>query len=154
MNINPSITSDHSREETEATVRLIKWELGQSTKLDKTGRTKYSTPDARLMLYVIYSKYHAQKDWYFYGLREEDVEYTHYLGEAFVVFILGRHNQLAVIPMRELRSAIHRVGRPYRSDDNYKFNIQATSLAFLNLPLSAKAYLNLFDPLRACIRHT
>ena len=100
--------------------------------------------DDTLSIFVTFSKYHSGHDWYWYGIRHEDLENWLAYDSSFVVFILGEADQVLVIPVEILKYHIDKENVSHQEDKHsYKINIMEEDLRIVQLPnLDAMLYLN------------
>ena len=108
-------------EEKMAVWRLIEQHLGNELRPVKASR-----PDCRgdvrrqLLLFMTFSK----TDQLFYDLNDSDItEWSASYKQAFVVFVLGRSDDVLIVPIREMAAKLH---AQYRRSEggNYKLHVQ------------------------------
>jgi hypothetical protein len=88
--------------------------------------------DGKVSIFVTFSKFHKESNRYWYDLSQVDIEKWEHYEKAFIVFVMGSHEEVVVIPLSVLQEQFRKMHilldkgskitlHIIRQDDSYEF---------------------------------
>jgi len=98
----------------------IERQLGPMSKPSSRQHDWRATKDKTVSIYVTFSKYYRQSDCFWFGLKPEHLtQWRKGYKHAFLVFIMGNHSDILIIPLEQIAPYIERANLTL--DKNYGY---------------------------------